>query len=58
VVKFLQTLNSDMLVDEYDMVDDKPEVAIITPAESSEEPEPEPMANDCQCLAPMLGVEI
>jgi hypothetical protein len=58
VVKFLQTLNSDMLVDEYDMVDDKPEVAIITPAESSEEPEPEPMASDCQCLASMLGVEI
>ena len=39
-----------MLVDEYDMVDEKPEVAIITPAESSEEPEPEPMADDCKIL--------
>lgn len=37
-----------MLVDGYDMVDEKPDVAIITPAESSEEPELEPVADDCK----------
>jgi len=42
-----------MLVDEYDMVDEKPDVAIITPAESSEEPEPEPVADDCK-IPPIL----
>lgn len=37
-----------MLVDDYEMVDEKPEVAIITPADSSEEPESEPVADDCE----------
>lgn len=30
------------------MVDEKPDVAIITPAESPEEPEPEPTADKCE----------
>ena len=39
-----------MLVDEYDMVEEKPEVALITPAGASEEPESEPVADDCERL--------
>ena len=30
------------------MVDEKPDVAIITPTESPEEPEVEPAADDCE----------
>jgi len=37
----------DMLIDDYDPVDEKPDVAIITPDESSEEPEPGVLADDC-----------
>ena len=37
----------DMLIDEYDVVDEKPDVAIITPEGSLNEPEPEPLADDC-----------
>ena len=37
----------DMLIDDYDVVDEKPDFAIITPEESSEEPEPDPLADDC-----------
>lgn len=37
----------DMLIDDYDPVDEKPDVAIITPDGSSEEPEPEVLADDC-----------
>ncbi len=37
----------DMLIDEYDVVDEKPDVAIITPEGSLDEPEPEPLADDC-----------
>ena len=37
----------DMLIDEYDVVDDKLDVAIITPEGSLDEPEPEPLADDC-----------
>lgn len=37
----------DMLIDDYDLVDEKPDVAIITPDGSSEEPEPEVLADDC-----------
>lgn len=37
----------EMLIDEYDPVDEKPDVAIITPDESSEERDPEPQADDC-----------
>lgn len=39
--------DGEMLIDEYDAVDDKPEVAIITPDDSAVESEPEPFANDC-----------
>ena len=38
----------DMLIDEYDVVDEKPNVAIITPEGSLDEPEPEPLADDCE----------
>ena len=37
----------EMLIDDYDVVDEKPDVAIITPDESPEEPEPEVLADDC-----------
>ena len=39
-----------MLIDDYDTLDDKQDVAIITPAESPEEPESEPLANDCKYI--------
>lgn len=35
----------DMLIDDYDIVDEKQDVAIITPDDSVEEPEP--LADDC-----------
>ena len=38
----------DMLIDDYDPVDEKPEVAIITPDDSTEEKEPDILANDCK----------
>ena len=37
----------DMLIDDYDVVDEKPDVAIITPDDSPEEQEPEVRADDC-----------
>ena len=40
----------EMLLDDYDVVDEKPDVAIITPDESVEEPEPELLADDCKFL--------
>ena len=43
----LQMGGGDMLLDEYDPVDDKPDVAIITPEDSAEEKEPEILADDC-----------
>ena len=43
----LQTGDGDMLIDEYDAVDEKQDVAIITPDDSVDEPEPEPLADDC-----------
>ena len=36
-----QDMGSDMQVDEYDMVEDKPGVAIITPTDSPDEQEPD-----------------
>ena len=36
-----------MLIDEYDAVDEKPEVAVIHPDDSPEEQETEPLADDC-----------
>ena len=38
----------DMLIDDYDPVDEKPDVAIITPEDSAEEKEPEILATDCR----------
>ena len=37
----------DMLIDDYDVVDEKPDVAIITSDDSPEEQEPEIRADDC-----------
>ena len=37
----------DMLIDDYDVVDEKPDVAIITPDDSLEEQEPDIRADDC-----------
>lgn len=37
----------DMLIDDYDPVDEKPDVAIITPDDSAEEKEPEVLADNC-----------
>jgi hypothetical protein len=54
-----QMLGSDMVLDEYDMMDEKQDIAIITPAESPDEAgtaaeiEPEPMADDCEMLQPV-----
>lgn len=36
----------DMLIDDYDVVDEKTDVAIITPDDSTDEPA-EPQADDC-----------
>ena len=45
--------NGDMLIDELDPVDEKTDVAIITPEESVEDAEPELRADDCTiCLPP------
>ena len=44
----------EMLIDDYDPVDEKPDVAIITPDESSEERDPEPQADDCIFLQETL----
>lgn len=38
----------DMLVDEYDCVDEKQEVTNITPEDSADEPELDPLADDCR----------
>ena len=37
----------DMLLDEYDAMDEKPEVAVIHPSDSPEETESELFADDC-----------
>ena len=37
----------DMLIDDYDAVDEKPDVAIITQDDSPEEQEPDIRADDC-----------
>ena len=37
----------DMLIDDYDVVDEKPDAATITPDDSLEEQEPEVRADDC-----------
>ncbi len=44
--------SGDMLIDELDPVDEKPDVAIITPEDSAEDTEAEPLADDCNlsCL--------
>lgn len=40
----------DMLIDEYDVVDEKPDVVTITPEGSLDESEPEPLADDCMSV--------
>lgn len=37
----------DMLIDDIDPVDEKADVAIITPEDSAEDTEPELQADDC-----------
>lgn len=44
---FMQIETGDMLIDDYDVVDEKQEVALITPDDSADEPDPEPLADDC-----------
>lgn len=43
-----QISGGDMLIDDYDTIDEKQDVAIITPVDSPEEPDPEPLADDCE----------
>ena len=43
-------------MDDYDMVDEKQDVAIITPADSPDEPDPDPAANECECWNGLLWV--
>lgn len=38
----------DMLIDEYDVVDEKQDVANITPDDSADESESTPLADDCR----------
>ncbi|KAI9707767.1 MAG: hypothetical protein M1836_000729 [Candelina mexicana] len=45
-VPYLQLTTGDMLVDDYDQTDEKQDVAIISPDDSLNEPEPEPLADD------------
>ena len=47
-----------MIVDEYDVVDEKPDVAIITPEDSADEPEPEPLADDCRVTASIRMIDV
>lgn len=42
--------DGEMLIDEYDPVDEKPEVAIINPDDPSDESEPQLLADDCMLL--------
>ena len=44
----------DTLMDEYDVVDDKPEIAVITPEGSLDEPELGPVADDCMLTTSSL----
>jgi hypothetical protein len=54
----LQLDGPDMLVDEYEQYNDRPDVVDISPDGASEEPaEVEPMADDCTCdCIPFLGL--
>lgn len=47
----MQLTGDAMLVDHYDDVDEKQDVAIISPDGSLNEPEAEPMADDCTNLS-------
>lgn len=40
----------DMVMDDYDIVNEKPEVAIITPDDAT--PDVEHLADDCKCTGP------
>ncbi|KAL6722165.1 ubiquitin-specific protease ubp15 [Lecanora helva] len=54
----LQMEGGDMLLDDYDPVDDKPDVAIITPEDSAEEKEPETLANDYDLMKPKVLTQL
>lgn len=45
----------DLLMDDYDIVDEKPEVAQITPDDSADEPDLEPRADDCRSSSLVHG---
>ena len=45
----------DMLIDDYDVVDEKTDAAIITPPDSNDEPT-EPQADDCTSIRPLCGL--
>lgn len=40
----------DMLIDEHDIVDEKQDIANMTPEDSTDERELEPLADDCMFL--------
>lgn len=44
--------NGEMLIDELDPVNEKPDVAIITPEDLAEDTEAEPLADDCNICLP------
>lgn len=50
----LQLADNDMLVDEYEQYKDgKPDVVLVSPPDSLEEQEAEPLADDCmECPEP------
>ena len=47
----------DLLMDDYDIIEEKPEVATITPDDSADEPELEPRADDCRSFEAWCTVE-
>ena len=53
---FMQIEPGDMLLDDYDVVDEKQDVAIITPDDSVDEPDPEPLADDCMPIFRVLAL--
>ena len=44
----------EMLIDDIDPVDERPDVAIITPDDSAEDAEPELQADDCMLNSSLL----
>lgn len=54
-VPHLQLTTGDMLVDDYDQTDEKQEVAEISPDDSLNEAEAEPLADDCKFSGQVYG---